>query len=469
MNLSRSASADTFSRRPASTDISIPRRAQINITLGDLGYNLIYYWVTAFITIYYTDIIGVSAFIVSGLLLWVRLFDALNDPLMGMLCDRTRSRWGRYRPWVALGGVLTSIFMIALFNANPEWSSTAKIAYMYIMYILLTIAATICNMSYAAMISVATTNGRTRAELAGKRQLFVNVGNGILGMIAVSAVGKLGGGNERMGYLFAVIITVVIGLPLLLNSVRVSKEVVTPAAEKKAGVRELFACVFGNKCAVVCVGCFLLLGFSSYGKAAMYTYYFKYYVGDYSLYSSYSLVNMIGCVIGAAMVSWLVSKHSKNRGHDCAKSLLISAVFYGFLYVFPAPSAMYYVCIILCGVFHGMSTALMTSAIPDCVDMSEYRYGVRSDGFLSAFMSFCMKTGGAIGPAVLIAVMGQLGYTANGVQNSEVLTVINGSISLLPCVLYIVMAILLFVLYDLDDMKHQHIVNELDKRRRGLC
>ena len=451
--------------RTASTDVSIPRKKQIEITLGDLGYNLIYYWVTAFITIYYTDVIGVSAFVVSGLLLWVRLFDALNDPLMGMLCDRTRSRWGRYRPWVALGGVLTSIFMIALFNANPEWSSTTKIVYMYIMYILLTVAATICNMSYAAMISVATTNGRTRAELAGKRQLFVNVGNGILGMIAVSAVGKLGGGNERMGYLFAVIITVVIGLPLLLNSVRVSKEVVTPVAEKKASARELLKCVFGNKCAVVCVSCFLLLGFSSYGKAAMYTYYFKYYVGDYSLYSSYSLVNMIGCVIGAALVSWVVSRHSKNRGHDCAKSLVVSALFYGLLYIFPAPSVMYYVCIVLCGVFHGMSTALMTSAIPDCVDMSEYRYGVRSDGFLSAFMSFCMKTGGAVGPAVLIAIMGQLGYAANGVQNAQVLTVINASISLLPCVLYIIMAVLLFTLYDLNEEKHQIIVNELDKRR----
>ena len=80
-------------------------------------------------------------------------------------------------------------------------------------------------------------------------------------------------------------------------------------------------------------------------------------------------------------------------------------------------------------------------------------------------MSFCMKTGGAVGPAVLIAIMGQLGYAANGVQNAQVLTVINASISLLPCVLYIIMAVLLFTLYDLNEEKHQIIVNELDKRR----
>lgn len=450
----------------ASTDVIIPRNKQIAISIGDFGYNLIYYWVTAFITIYYTDVIGVKAVIVSGLLLWVRLFDAFNDPLMGIICDRTRSRWGRYRPWVVLGGVLTSIFMICLFNANPAWSNTHKIIYMYIMYILLTIAATICNMSYAAMISVATTNGQTRAELAGKRQLFVNLGTGILGMIAVSAVGRLGGGNERLGYLFAVIITVFIGLPLLLNSVRVSKEVVTPVSDaKKAGFRDLIKCAFGNKCSVVCVSCFLILGFSSYGKAAMYTYYFKYYVVDYALYSSYSLVNMIGCVIGAAMVSWLVSRRSNNRGRDCAKTLAASAIFYGLIFFFPPPSLLYYVFVLLCGVFHGMSTALMTSAIPDCVDLSEYRYGIRCDGFINALMSFCMKTGGAIGPAVLVAVMGSLGYTANAAQPQEVLNAINASISLMPCILYVLMALLLFALYDLNDEKHQKIVNALDHKR----
>lgn len=453
--------------RRASTDIQLPFGQQVHIALGEFGYNLIYFWVTAFLTIYYTDVVGVEAGIVSGLLLLVRVFDAVNDPLMGIICDRTITKFGRYRPWVMLGGVLTSVFMIFLFNANPNWSSGVKTAYMYVFYILLTVAATICNMSYQAMVSVATTDGETRAKIAGKRQMFVNLGTGILGIIAVSAVAKIGGGNERMGYLFSVIITCVIGLPFILNSAVRTRETVQPVRSKAPlQIGQIFKCIFGNRCCFVCACCFLILGFSSYGKAALYTYYFKYVVGNYDLYSSYSLVNMIGAVTGAALVSAVISRTFKNRGRVCAYTLLISAAFYVAIYFFPAPSAGYYCFIALCGIFHGMSTALMTSTIPDCVDYSEWKYELRCDGFIGSFMSFCMKCGGALGPSILIAVLGSMDYVPNQVQSAAVQNMINASISLVPAVLYVVMAILLFALFDLDNNKHQMIVNELDDRRK---
>lgn len=107
----------------------------------------------------------------------------------------------------------------------------------------------------------------------------------------------------------------------------------------------------------------------------------------------------------------------------------------------------------------------MTSVIPDYVDLGEHKYGIRSDGFLSAFMSFCMKTRGVIGHDILMAVIGKLGYVPNEVQSTVVLNVINGSISLLPCALYVIMAVLLVVFYDLDNKKHEFVVKEMDKLR----
>ena len=101
------------------TKVKLDFRERINFSISEFGYNSIYIWITAFMAIFFTDYIGVAATSVSLLMLVVRIFDAINDPIIGSLADRTRSKWGRYRPWVAIGGIVMSLLIILLFAAQP--------------------------------------------------------------------------------------------------------------------------------------------------------------------------------------------------------------------------------------------------------------------------------------------------------------------------------------------------------------
>lgn len=450
----------------ASTDVKLPLAKQLVAAMGDFGYQFMYMWVASFITIYYTDVIGVEALVVSGLLLSVRLFDAVNDPIMGAIADRTNTRWGRFRPWVVIGGVMMSIVMVMLFNANPEWSDSTKIAWMYTFYILVTIAATICNMSYQAMIGVLTTDSQQRASITGKRMIFSNIAVGIIGMLAVKMIATLGGSNEEKGYFMSVLICCCIGMPVYISAAIFSKEVVTPVSkEKNIPVKAMLKTVAHSAPMLIMVGGFFLLGFSSYGRATMNTYYFKYYVGDYGLYATYSLFYMIGSISGALTISTF-AKYVTNKGKSCGLALLAAAGVFVLIYFFPAPSPIYFALLLVFGILQGFISAVMISMVPDCSDYGEYTHGVRCDGFLSAIASFAMKAGGAVGPAVMLAVIDTMGFVPNEVQSDAVNNLINASVSLIPAVLYTLIAILFLGFYKIDLVKQREMVQELDRRRK---
>ncbi len=450
----------------ASTDVILSFRKQVTAAVGESGYQLMYMWAASFISIYYTDVIGVSLGAVSLLLFIVRLFDAVNDPLMGIILDRTRTRWGRYRPWVLVGGVLLAILMVLLFNANPEWGYTQKVVWMYALYILVTIAATICATAYQAMIGVLTSNGQQRGSIAGKKMMFTNLSIGIVGMFAVDVIAKMGGSNIRQGYFLTVLMACVVGLPIFVSSAIFSKEVVTPVSKSRTvAISKLLSTMFRNLPMMTVTLGFFLLGFSSYGRATMYTYYFSYYVGDFSMYGTFALVNMIGGITGALCASSF-SKLVTNKGKTAAGTLAICSVLFGMMYFFAAPSPIYFVLIFVFAIFNGFTSATLVSMVPDCVDYGEYKHGIRSDGFLAAFVSFSMKFGGAVGPAVILAILGMIGFVPNEVPSTEVSNMINASVSMIPAGLYIVMSAMIFFLYKLDRDTQKNIVLELDKRRR---
>lgn len=124
---------------------------KLHYGIGTIGYNASFHWVSTFLQIYYTDTIGVSAGALSALVLGVRLFDAVNDPIIGSMADRTRTRWGRYRPWLLFGGIGLPLSMIALFSARSSWSPATKVLWMCIWYVVATVMSTCYDMPYSAL------------------------------------------------------------------------------------------------------------------------------------------------------------------------------------------------------------------------------------------------------------------------------------------------------------------------------
>ena len=459
-----------------STNVMPSIRERISYAVGDFGYASVYMWVSSFMTIFFTDYIGVSAASVSALLLVVRIFDAINDPIIGSIADRTKSRFGRYRPWVAFGGTAMCVLIVLLFAAQPTWSTDVKTVWMWVIYTLVTVAATCYGMPFNALGGVITSNDAGRVKLSNTRMVFSSLGSNFTNLIAATLILMFSGTNwtenTAQGYSKAVLCSVVIGLPFILWSAAKSKERVQPPPEQvkkgnKIPVLLQMKCLLGNKYALGCLFGQFVAGFYTYGRYTILAYYFTYYEGNFELYSITGIIGIFTGIIGSGLLGPWLYNMIKHKGRAVGAAFGLAGLFSIPLFWLSAKGILFWV-------FYALSTALGTAAFGlrygcdgDNADFAEYKYGVRVDGFLSAFISMMLKAGGALGPAALLVWLDSLGYVANQAQNDAVLNALNMGMSFIPAVLLILVALNFLIFYDMDSKKHAEIVKELEHRRRN--
>ena len=457
-----------------SSSVKLSMKERIDYAVSEFGYNSIYIWISAFMAIFCTDFLGVSAASVSLLLLLVRVFDAINDPIIGSMADRSHSKWGRYKPWVAIGGTVMSLLIIALFAAQPGWSLTVKTVYVWIVYILITVASTCCNMPYGALNGVITSDTEERAKLSGVRTCFANIGSNFTNLVAASFImwfsGTGGTAQTAQGYMWAVIICVILGLPTMIWSAVKSKERVQPPPEQAAKGNKIpfglqMKCLLGNRYALVSMFGQFAAGFNAYGRMAIMAYYFTYYVGDFSLYSIIGIIGVFAGIIGSGWCGPFTYKLFKHKGKALAFLFSASGVLLLPLFWCSPKGIIFWVLFALSNLFGTAAFGLRYSCDGDNADYAEYKYGVRVDGFLASFISLMLKAGGAVGPAVLVAWLGSLGYVANQAQNAAVLNALNMSMSWIPGALSIICGLAFLIFHNMDGKMHREIVAELEKRR----
>lgn len=241
--------------------------------LGDFGYNFMYYWLSTYLMIYYTDTIGIPAATVSVMMLVIRIFDALNDPLIGSLADRTHTRWGRYRPWFMAGSIVMAMFIVLIFAASPDWSFKGRMIWMWGIYILLTVASTCSNMPYGALNGCITPDSEDRAKVSGLRMMFANTSSMITVIIAVPLIRAFssdGSVNNARGYFYAVLITCILGIPTMILSCWKTREVVIPPpTQKNIPIKAQMKSLVKNKPVIILIFGQFILGCVIYGRAAM--------------------------------------------------------------------------------------------------------------------------------------------------------------------------------------------------------
>ena len=183
------------------TNVKVPLISKIAYGMGDVGCNFSWMFVGNFLMIFYTDIFGISMGAVAGLMLFSRFWDAINDPIIGGLSDKTHTKWGRYRPWLLVAAPLTAVILILTFWAHPDWSSTAKVIYMAITYCILVLGYTCVNIPYGTLCGAMTQNIEERAKINTFRSVSAMIAIGIINIVTVPLIGRLGGGNDQKGYL----------------------------------------------------------------------------------------------------------------------------------------------------------------------------------------------------------------------------------------------------------------------------
>ena len=436
----------------------VPLISKLAYGMGDVGCNFSWMFVGNFLMIFYTDVFGISMSAVATLMLFSRFWDAINDPIIGGLSDKTHTRWGRYRPWLLFAAPLTALVLILTFWAHPDWSQTHKIIYMAVTYCILVLGYTCVNIPYGTLCGAMTQNMTERAQINTSRSVSAMIAIGIINIITIPLIEWLGNGNARQGYLLIAILYGTIFAVCHIFCFAKTKEVVEVPVAQKIPLRLQLQAVAKNKPYLLALLGQVLFGFILYGRNADLLYYFTYVENDAVLFTYYSMAIIIPSIIGAACFP-KVFQLTSNKGWAASvfafgTGITIIALF--FFSPVTSPIPFYLFAALSQFFFSGFNTAIY-AIIPDCVEYGEWRTGIRNDGFQYAFISLGNKIGMALGTALLALSLRWAGYEANTTQNEAVVAIMRHSFSTIPGILWVVTALALFF-YKLDKRSYNRIL-----------
>ena len=435
---------------------------------GELVYNLPWMLVSSYLAFFMTDIALIPAGAVAVLFLVCRVWDAVNDPMIGTLADRTKHKMGRYRPWM-LGAVFVFIpVVILLFWAHPDWSVGARTAWGCILYFVAVIAATSWNIPFCALNGVISPYPRERASFSSYRIFISSIACAVSTAIFIPLVTHFSGpeGNAVNGYVFAAIVVCCLGIPFAFTSILGTKEVIQPPPGQKMKGKEMLHLFTKNPPLIIIVIAFLVYGFLNYGRMSVGMYYFTYVWGDMNLFTLYATFNAIAAAVAAFFSAALVRLFRGKKGAMLFAYGVAIAVNLILFMLTPLNSSPVTVLILMytAGALNGFNTALLYAMIGDAVEYGQWKTGIRADGLCSSGTSFAMKLGGAIAPTMLLALLASTGYVEGSpVQTDGALLTMNVVMNLVPAILAAI-SFVLFLFYRLNDKLHAQILKDLEER-----
>jgi GPH family glycoside/pentoside/hexuronide:cation symporter len=401
---------------------TISTREKISYGLGDTASNIVFQVVINFMLIFYTDVFGISAAAVGTLFLVVRVFDAITDPLMGGLADRTQTRWGRYRPYLLWVAVPYGALAVIAFT-TPDLSESGKLVYAYITYALLMTAYTAINIPYSALGGVMTKLPAERASIQSWRFALAMVGGALVTASVWTMVDYFGGSDKEKGFQIAMVVLSTVAVICFILCFLFTKERVEPEsdgehAKKSTTILQDFGLTLKNdQWRIIAAVTFVLLA-SVAMRGAVTPYYVTYYLNQESMISVFMTSAMLAGVAGALVANWLSAKMCKILLMKWATVGII--VFNGAAFFVPEDGLWVALCLTILANFSNMIfIPLLFSTVPDTVD-----YGAKSLGRGAMAMSFsghllALKFGIAIGGAMAGWMLAGYGYQPNVAQTEE--------------------------------------------------
>tara|TARA_R110001583_G_scaffold50403_3_gene157352 strand:+ start:22387 stop:23742 length:1356 start_codon:yes stop_codon:yes gene_type:complete len=443
-------------------DTKLSLKEKVGYSLGDTASHFVWDMVGFWILIFYTDTFGISAAAAGTIMLIARFWDMLSDPLMGIIADRTNTRWGKFRPYILCMALPYSVLAVLTFT-TPDLGPTGKVIYAGVTYMLLMTVFTAINLPYSSLGAVMTSDSYERAGLNSYRFIFAFIGQFIVSGTALTLALYFGQGDNAKGYQYTLILFSIISFVLFMITFKTTKERVQPPKEQKENLKEDFRNLFKNRPWVI----LFFVGIISFIMFAMQNlsiaYYFKYYIGNEE---NVQLFNVIGTValIVAIPFSKPLAKRFGKRNVFFASSLL-SGFFFICLYLPGANNiTMIYILNILAKMAYAPAVPLLWTMLADTADYSEWKTGRRSTGLVFSAATFAQKAGWGIGGALAGWMLAIFKFTPNVEQTATAITGIKLMISVIPGVLYMSCAILLYF-YTIDHETCVVIKSDLDKRR----
>ncbi len=442
----------------------LTQRKIFGYAIGDLGINLNFQLIGFYLAYFYTDVFGIPAWHVGTLFLAARVWDAVNDPLMGFIADHTKTKRGRFRPYLLFGALPLNLVLLACYF-TPELSETGKIAYAYVTYILHGMLFTLVGLPYSSISAVMTQDQQERAVISTYRMFFaVIVALGIVSIAVKPFVALFA--TEQQGFAVAAAVFGVVSTSLLWLSYTQAEERVPPPRDTYA-LRDFGRVLGANRMLfVLAIAMFLNTGVWVVGNAVA-AYYFKYVMGNEAFLSTFFLFMLPANLLGVLATPWLTKRYGKRRVFMVGS--IIVAVLYGSRYFLPGPAVTAFVIISMMGTAGQMMCSITQwGMLPDTVEYGQWKTGVRSEGIPFAFFSFMQKLGMAVAGAIAAYSLDWIDYQPNQEQPAEVLTGLNSLFNLVPAGFSLLCLGILFF-YKLDGELYGRILEELRQREEAAA
>lgn len=444
--------------------------------LGAVGKDMVYALSASYIMYYYQDILGLSATFVGFILMIARVFDAANDPFMGVVVAKTNSRWGKFRPWIFTGTILNAFVLYALFAA-PAVSGKALMIYFAVMYILWGMTYTMMDIPFWSMIPAVTSTMKDRENLSVVGRTCAGVGYALINVFTVMAVSKLGGGIERTGFrLFALIIAILFVIFILFTcfTIREQKE----ENMQTTSVKEMFKALFNNDQAIITVVTIVLINSALYITSNLLIYFFKYDIGGTTWKDAYTLFTSVGGIsqILGMMVVYPILRSKLSNTIILKLSLCLAIFGYAFLLAlcllgYSSVLTMLMVPGVMIFVANGILTVLTTVFLANTVDYGEVKTGHREESVIFSMQTFVVKAASGLAVFITGVSLDLIGLTSKdglgeGIPTfSSPLLGLRLLMTILPMI-GLVLALVLFTRkFILTDEKAEQIRKQLEEKK----
>ena len=465
--------------------MKLTRSQTVAFGIGAVGKDMVYALSATYVMYFYQDILGLSATFVGLILMIARVFDALNDPFMGILVAKTRSRWGRFRPWLFSGTVLNAVVLYALFSA-PDLSESGMMVYFAVIYILWGTTYTMMDIPYWSMIPAVTELPKDRENLSVVGRTCAGVGSALIQVGALITVKALGGGDERKGFsLIALIVAVIFIAAEVFCCFKVKEQRLEKVETSTVG--QMFKALFRNDQALITVLAILLVNSALYLTSNLIIYFFKYDVGAVlatdgaGWEGNYTLFTMIGGVFQIlGMMAVYPLLHKKLTNTAIFKTALSMAIV-GYVLILGfclmgLGSNMVILCVCGALVFmsNGILTVLTTVFLSGSVDYGELKTGRREESVIFSMQTFVVKAASGISVFItgigldLIGLEGNTDSTGDiAAQSADTIMGLRLLMTVLPIILLAIAFIFFVKRFTLTDKKTEEIALALKEKKEN--
>ncbi len=439
-------------------------KEKLGFSLGEYSSSVVWQTLMFFLPFFYTDTFGLTAASVALMFGVVRIFDAFTDPIMGIIADRTNTRWGKFRPYILWLAVPYGLGIILMFT-TPGFNDAGKLIWAYVTYSFMMVIYTAIMIPYNSMIGVISPNPDERTSVSSYKFVFAYAAGFSVQLLIIPMVEKLGIGNAARGYQLTMGIFAAISVIFLIISFLSVRERVKPDASQVSNLKNDLKDLFSNKpwmiLFVVSLSSLIYIAI----RSADIAYYFKYYLELEGQMGKFMAVGTAFVLLGVVPTKWLSSLIGKKKLF--IYSLMIIALSsFGFYFVAPDDIILIYALQIIFSLASGPTMPLLWSMLADTADYSEWKNNRRATGLVYSAATFAQKTGFALGGVIVMGLLSMYGFVADQPQTDQSVQGIRMAISIIPGLIAVLAAVLL-LFYPLNDKLVYNIEKEL-KRRKEL-